>query len=963
MIAYLASTPQRTGRDELARLLWPDATDKVARANLRVVLNQVRAQLPDLLDADRDHVGIAAAHRGRIDLHQFEDAATRALSAVVAASGERGSLLAAAERAYGGVLLAGLSWPASPAYEEWLEVERERLAALAQRVGVARIEADLAEGATEDTLRRARRLAAADPLSEVVHALLLRSEASLGNREQALAAHDGWVRRLREQLDLDPSDEIGVLVDEIRAGGGRGAPLEAEGGGAVSAPRRTFVGRHHDLDVLSRTLASGCRLITITGPTGVGKSTLAWALSERVEATSTSPVVIADLQDTESHEEVLVRLATSFRDGPPDVLTLEALLARLAGRSALLVLDDADHAPGAAEVVAALHDRCPLLVLVVTARTALRLEVEHVHELPPFPAPQRGPHAARSPAVRLFLSAADRSGARIDRSAEQIADVAQVCRRVDGLPLAIELAAARLPVLGLAGLLEALSSDSDAYLGVLSPSRGTDRIGGRGMRAALRSATRDLDPPTIEMLAQLSVLRGSYDLSAIAAVCGSGDPYAVLDEVTELVGRHLLVRVPQPGGTVRFRQLVSTRAFGRQLVGADDRADLAARHADHFLAWPDRVLGDVDDEAVPDFVALARRFRADLPNLRAALRWGQDHGHDARVLGALARLGPWYREAGALAEGVAALDAALCVPATPETEVVRAECRVARASLRAELGMSGAGSSVRDDLEAGLPIVLRQSGTTQRANALGEAINAGIAIGDLPLSEKLARSLEELSGTPRWRLSSRVVMALASFPSDPAATAATLSEALPEARRIGHRRVELTIWYWLSTLPEEARIDVGSVPDLETLLAMSREAGDTRSDVWLMASLGAQALLDGDVEAAVGHLDAAMATTRRAHFWHGIVLCLLGTVAVAHARGDRDDAARLFGSVAGNLATARAYLGPLFARAYEPVLQDLERDDALAPQREAGQRLGFPLSVARAHRYLREARHRDRTVR
>ncbi|MDR8413977.1 AAA family ATPase [Nonomuraea sp. 3-1Str] len=377
----------------------------------------------------------------------------------------------------------------------------------------------------------------------------------------------------------------------------------------------TFVGRRHEVAAARKALARA-RLLTLTGTGGVGKSRLALKVAATLRGGFRDGVEVVQLSSLAAGELLAptVAAALGLRDGDSDPMAL--LEDHLAGRRMLLVLDNCEHLLDAcARFAARVLREAPRLRLLVTSRQRLGVYGEHVLPVPSLPVPDPGlpPHViARHDAVRLFADrAADASpGFRLTR--ENAADVAMLARRLDGLPLAIELAAARLRTVPLDRLARELDERLQA---VTSPATLPPRQ--RTLRATMEWSYRLCSAGEQRLWARLSMFPAGAGLETAEAVCAGGevDGCEVLDLAAGLVDKSILIG-EQAEGCVRYRMLDTIRAYGCERLAGDEERDLRERYIGHHR---DLVARNRIHETVPDQLERYRLLRRELPNLRAAI--------------------------------------------------------------------------------------------------------------------------------------------------------------------------------------------------------------------------------------------------------------------------------------------------------------------------------------------------------
>ncbi len=424
------------------------------------------------------------------------------------------------------------------------------------------------------------------------------------------------------------------------------------------------VGREADLAVLGALLEQH-RLVTVAGPAGVGKTTLALAGSARQPPAWRDGRWWVELApraaESTDAAALCAALAQSLGLGPAAARDSHALAAALRPLQLLMVLDNAEHLLAAlAPLLATLLAQAPGLRVLVTSQEPLHITGEQVFRLAPLdvPLPCDDSNAARlmaSGAVRLFVERARAGQPDFRLEPAQQGGVADICRALDGLPLALELAAARVPVLGIQGiarLLGAGAGDGDARLQWLKHGSRAALPRQSSLRHALAWSHALLDDAQRRVFRRLAVFRGGFTLDAAQAVCSDDDldNWGVLDAIHGLVDKSLVVATASAHGTPRFTLLESPRSFAlERLAEAGEAASARIRHLQAVLA----VWAQADAQAlhVPLLIWLDR-YQPEIDNLRAALRWAHREGaaqDDALTLVVRARM--LWHSAGLVAEG------------------------------------------------------------------------------------------------------------------------------------------------------------------------------------------------------------------------------------------------------------------------------------------------------------------------
>lgn len=536
------------------------------------------------------------------------------------------------------------------------------------------------------------------------------------------------VRALAAALHLDDADRslLGAAVPASARPAARSA-----GTWSVTAPATDLIGRDGDIERIAALVSSGRRLITVTGPGGVGKTRVAFAVLEQL-APSYDVAVAVDLAPVRDPAQVLPQLAAAVdlpERGAGGVTG--RLAASLAGRRALVFLDNFEHLLDAAPEVADLLTRCPGLVLLVTSRAALRVRSEHEVGLGPLPLPQsdRYDDVRTAAAVQLLLDRATAAGADLTLDAHNAPILAAICRRLDGLPLALELAAAGTRLLTPAALLARL----EVHGAPPGPRDLAERQ--RTMTAALDWSLDLVTSTDAAVFEQLAAFVGGFTLDAAAAVTGIAD---VLAPLTVLVDHSLVARSAPTDDQPRFRLLEPVRQYaGQRLVAAGGAAAAADRHARWYHSC---ALADGPRLRGPALRVELDRLEADHANVRSSyLRLLElDRDDDAAELAATLWL--YLALRGHAREGLEWLDRAK----PPASDAVRASALIGRMGL---LFATGDITRMREVADAVLPIARRVDGAGLAAEAATLAGHAAVFVGALDeardlLDEALAGASE-----------------------------------------------------------------------------------------------------------------------------------------------------------------------------------------------------------------------------
>ncbi|MFY7858020.1 MAG: ATP-binding protein, partial [Rubrivivax sp.] len=567
-----------------------------------------------------------------------------------------------------GDFLQGLAFPGLTAFEDWLAQERQDVAR-AWRAALLAHGQDLErQGEWLQAETWLERLVRADPIDEPAVQGLMRVLHASGRPEQAEDTFERLRAALRAELGVEPMAATRALAERLRSGraatpaaavdepvqgrGSPGLPASAKADPPVEAPRSLpmaggpFVGRTVELQALSQQLAQpDCRMLTVVGLGGMGKTRLALEAA-RLQATRFADgAAWAHLADVARADLLVPRLAAAVGlvpSGPAD--PQRQLVNFLRGRQVLLVLDNFEHLLDQAALLETLLREAPGLRLIVTSRVPLHLPDEWLFDLdglacPPESAPAEA--LAGFDAVKLFLGRAGRFRARQAPDDATLRHVAALVRRVEGMPLALELAASWTRVLDVGQIVQRLQQGED----LLRPAGPEPAPRQRGVQAVLASSWALLSPAEQGPLAALSVFRGSFALEAAEAVAAA--PLGVL---LRLVNLSLVRR--QDDGRFDLHELV--RQFADRQEAAFDRVAVRARFSAHYLGELQRLGRAVRVAITPDTVAEVRR---EISHLLAALEHEASAGRPEALGPALLSFHAVIEIAGLFKVGLTQVDA------------------------------------------------------------------------------------------------------------------------------------------------------------------------------------------------------------------------------------------------------------------------------------------------------------------
>jgi predicted ATPase/DNA-binding SARP family transcriptional activator len=644
LLAYLAVEPGRHSRDALADLLFPELGRDRARAGVRQCLSTLRRALGgDWVGSDADAVWLEPGEGLWVDAREVTArGATRPR--------ER---LEGLDRLFRGDFLAGFFVRDAAEFESWQRSVEEALRREHARILLDLASSHLRSSAPAEATECAQRLLAIDPLNEAGHRALMESYALLGRRSEALQQFERCRGLLEAEVGAQPDGQTEALRariarGEIRPPGAGAEPDRRAPGHNLPPPPTVFVGRLAEVEAVVDTLArADVRLLTITGPGGTGKTRLALEAARMLLLRFPDGVFFVDLAPLREAAHVISTVASALgvRDTHGSAATSFDLVREfLADRFALLLLDNLEHLPGAGETITRLVAVCPRIKVLATSREPLRLTAEHEYLLRPLPVPEasaRLEDLRENEAMRLFAERARASDHLFALDERNAAAVSRICIALDGLPLAIELAAGRTRFLPPEKLLSLLEQQGSRMLsGGARDAPERHQTLWRTMEwshALLRDSERAL-------FRRLAVFSGGFTLEAAEAVCRLDGTEGVLADLESLVAKNLVIR-SAAAHEPWYGMLVTVHEFANaQLEESGEEGKARLRHAEHYRDLVARAEPELDRARGGDWSRILER---EYSNIRAAVSWSLDHAVTIalRISGALqafsGRRGHW----------------------------------------------------------------------------------------------------------------------------------------------------------------------------------------------------------------------------------------------------------------------------------------------------------------------------------
>jgi predicted ATPase/DNA-binding SARP family transcriptional activator len=707
LLAYLAVEADRAHpREKLAGMLWPEWSDQVARTYLRRLLVNLRRVIGDY-GADPPFLIIT---RQTVQFNRLSDAwvdVTAFLRRVHTPGATDEQTIHELEKAvelHCRAFLEGFSLADSPAFEEWALLNREYTHRLLMDALRRLAEGYERRGEYGVALRHAWRQVELDPWREEAHLLVMRLLALDGQRGASLAQYEACRRLLRDELGVEPSAETTELYEAICRGelvartmeqpGDRARPSFKLPAPLYNLPSQVtpFVGRQEELAALERLLANAAvRLVTITGPGGIGKTRLALALGalHAKNQGAAGPdsesfvfphgVVFVALAAASSAQDIVPAMAESLQ------LRLERgqaqLFDYLRQKQLLLILDNLEHLLDGAGLLADVLRSAPGVKILATSRERLQLHGEQVFPIHGLAFPEQDPtpsalasvnmdtYVEAYPAISLFVGSALRVQPAFVPCRDDLIALARVCRLVEGMPLALELAASWADTLALNDILDEIRHSLDflqtEWHDILRRQR--------SVRAVFDTSWEQLGQAEQALFPRLTVFRGGFTRAAVEEVALGGRGTAISPRLLSRLVNKSFIRYDQASDRYQMHELLRQYGAERLAQDPDHETEVRDQHSHYFCRWLHEQ--ETSLESGKQLAALDE-IEAEIENVRTACNWAASQGRAdllSGAMGALVRFYDWRRDyqagevfLGSLAERLAAA----CDSSLPMTDVV-----------------------------------------------------------------------------------------------------------------------------------------------------------------------------------------------------------------------------------------------------------------------------------------------------
>jgi predicted ATPase/DNA-binding SARP family transcriptional activator len=826
-------------RERLIDSLWGEDPPETARNTIQVYISQLRKLLPEgtLETASPGYRLVVEADS--VDLFEFLRLSQEGRTALGSGDAAGGAdTLRAALALWRGPPLADLAWEPF-AQAEIVRLEELRLAALEDR-----IDADLVLGRHGQLVVELERLVAEHPLRERLRGQLMLALYRAGRQADALAVYQRARRTMVDELGLEPGESLKQLERAILAHDPSLSPSTQQAvppsPRQVPTPPTPLLGRESELNTLADLIRQeDTRLVTLTGIGGIGKTRLALELVRRLVPEfqhGSAMVTLANLRDPELvPRTILDALAIPEVGQDPE----EVLIGELEGIELLLLVDNFEQVLPAAAGIAHLLDGAPGLKVIVTSRAPLHVAAEREFPVPPL---------ADDEAAELFIARAQAANPNFALSERNAGAVAEICACLEGLPLAIELAAARTKLLPPVTLLSRLGN----RLELLTGGRRDAPHHQQTLRMTLDWSYDLLEPEAQRLFARLGVFAGGCTLPSAEAVCG-GDG-SVLEGLSVLVDESLVRQRETDAGEPRFSMLEIVREYALdRLSDSGDGDETRRRHLEHFVSLAEEAEPKLADR---DQIAWFARLEDEHDNLRAALAFALDSDDPSSALRLAVAVRRFWQIHGYLVEGRQALESAL--DATPD---VPSELRASALNMSGILaGEQGEFDAARVSFTAALEEARAVGSTRVISSALVNLGNLAFFGGELDAARDLyEESIEYFASLDdiRGQALAKENVGLMALTADDVPAAVT----------------------WLTAA-----------------LELAREVGDDREISAASRSLAAAMIELGDDARARSLLAESLALAQELGEPHGIAVCLDTFAGLAATAGEVDRAATLFGA-------------------------------------------------------------------
>jgi predicted ATPase/DNA-binding SARP family transcriptional activator len=869
LLAYLAVNLGSHTRDFLSALLFPDYDQSKAFRNLRHTLWETQQAIGEgWIVADHETIGLIAGgadqSTGRVmwlDVAQFESLITQSRAHAQRDISLRIPLLTDSIKLYRNHFLTGFSLKDAPSFNEWAMGESDNLRHQLAHALTLLAEDHCSLGRAETAIPYARRLIALDPLNEASHRQLMQVYIQAGQHNAALKQYKICEHILRKELGVDPQPETRALYKQIRKGEIK--PIQPVKQKETVTPQHNipfqiskFIGREKEMDDVADLIANN-RLVTLVGTGGIGKTRLSLKVGEGLLKEFADGICLVELASLSNPALVPQTVAKLFQlvEQAGESLT-EKLIRVLRPKNMLMILDNCEHLLDAsAQIADTLLKNCPNLKILTTSREPLGITGEAQYHVPPLELPDLQQILERLldyESIQLFEERARLVQEHFSLTMENASSVTQICHRLDGIPLALELAAARVDSFST----EQIASRLDERFNLLTGGSRTALPRQQTLRASIDWSWNLLSEPEQILLQRLSVFAGGWTLDAAEAVCaGNGnEPQNVLDIMTDIAAKSLIIVNQNPERGMRYYLLETIRQYTHEkLREADEVETISDKHLAWALAWAEEVEPELHGW---DQVIRLKEVDIELHNIRLAIEWGLDAGQAESSMRIFVALSRYLDGHSHFAESRRWLEAGISL-----------RHQLTRNTLAKTLSKAAWFTFRQNDPEAGIPYAkesLALAETLEDQQTIAYALNC--------------MGVTQISNGDFIEAGRHFEKALFIYKN--------LDDTRGIARTVSNGALALAYQSNFS----------GAIELLKEYLSLVQNLEDLSTVAWFQFGLGTFRILHGEFEQSVKHLKKGLSLYYQINNIYFIGNCMIGLAGAANGRGQPLQAARFFGA-------------------------------------------------------------------
>ena len=640
LLAYLVCEAKRpSSREQLMDLLWPSMPLKSAQANLRQTVYRLRQTIPEVTGKNGEPVSFLVTNRQTIQINPKADyfADVHKFASLVDGNPEQAIEL------YRGDFLADFFLPDSETFEEWANNQREvyRRQVLGAMETVTAVSIQNAN--YDKAIKLTQRQLEIDNLRESSHRQLMEAWARNGRRREALSHYENLRQLFQTELAIEPSQETRTLVDTIRAdnfaekvemrhrsvvqlSGQRERPRH-------NLPQRvtSFIGREKEIEALTNLIDEN-QLVMLTGVGGIGKTNLSLQVARNIQKAFRDGVWLVELAPISDPNLIAQTTASALglRESAERSIQ-ESVLAYLQKKQCLLILDNCEHLiNGVAQFVQMVLQQCADVTILASSREALNVPGERPYPVPALTLPENElslEEWQQYEAIRLFVERTQIVLPDFQLTTDNAKTLLKICQRLDGIPLAIELAATRMKILTTGQIAERL----DDRFRLLTTGSRAALPRQQTLRALIDWSWELLTVEEQRLLRRLSVFAGGMDLEAVETICASEDlpAYVCLDLLNELVNKSLVLAKREQGEETRYYLLETIRQYAQErLTAAEEAETYQGKHLIYFLSFAETAEHALKGK---DQSIWLERLAREIDNIRTALDWAQQTNIEAGI--------------------------------------------------------------------------------------------------------------------------------------------------------------------------------------------------------------------------------------------------------------------------------------------------------------------------------------------